>query len=65
MSVDTLAHVISAAYRLTGDLQRAEFLVRHQPLAAFEGKTAEFLVQEGRTTAVIDYLKSLESGAAG
>lgn len=65
MSVDTLAHVISAAYRLTGDLQRAEFLVRHEPLTAFEGKTAELLVQEGRAANVIDYLKSLESGAAG
>lgn len=65
MSVDTLAHVISAAYRLTGDLQRAEFLVRHEPLAAFEGKTAESLIREGREGEVIDYLKSLESGTAG
>ncbi|WP_447982591.1 hypothetical protein [Achromobacter kerstersii] len=65
MSVDTLAHVISAAYRLTGDLQRAEFLVRHEPLTAFEGKTAESLVHEGREVDVIAYLKSLESGAAG
>lgn len=65
MSVDTLAHVISVACRLTGHLHRAEFLVRHEPLAAFGGKTAELLVQEGRAANVIDYLKSFESGAAG
>lgn len=65
MSLDNLAQVISAAYRLTGDLQRAEFLVRNEPLVAFEGKTAESLIREGREDEVIDYLKSLESGAAG
>jgi len=35
MSIDTLAHVISVASELTGDRQRAESLIRAEPLAAF------------------------------
>jgi len=49
---------------MTGDLERAAFLLRNEP-RAFGYKTADGLIQEGRTDAVIAYLESLAGGAAG
>lgn len=60
-----MVRVLAAATELTGDPQRAAFLVRNEPLRAFGYKTADTLVQEGRTDAVIAYLESLAGGAAG
>lgn len=60
-----LLRVLVVATTLTGDQQRAAYLLRNEPLRAFEGKTADTLIQEGRTQAVIDYLQSFEGGAAG
>ena len=60
-----MLRVLAAATELTGDEARAVFLVRNEPLAAFGYKTADALVQEGRTDAVIAYLESLAGGASG
>jgi len=60
-----MVRVLAVATAMTGDESRAVFLLRNEPLRAFGYKTAESLVQEGRTDAVVAYLESLASGAAG
>jgi hypothetical protein len=57
--------VLTAATELTQDPERAAFLVRNEPLRAFEYKTADTLIKEGRAKDVIAYLESLAGGATG
>jgi uncharacterized protein (DUF2384 family) len=57
--------VIKAATDLNGNLKRALFWYRNEPLSAFAYKTPERLVSEGRTEDVLRYVASLETGAAG
>ena len=57
--------VIKAATDLNGDLNKALFWYRTEPLAVFGYKTAELLVSEGRTDDILRYVTSLEAGAAG
>lgn len=57
--------VIKAATDLNGDLRRALFWYRTEPLALFGYRTAERLVAEGRADDVLAYVASLEAGAAG
>jgi hypothetical protein len=57
--------IIKAATDLTGDLKKALFWYRTEPLAVFGYKTAERLASEGRTDDVLRYVSSLEAGAAG
>jgi hypothetical protein len=57
--------VIKAATDLTGDLNRALFWYRTEPLSVFGYKTAERLVSEGRTDDILSYVASLEAGGAG
>ena len=57
--------VIKAGCDLSGDVNRALFWYRNEPLSAFGYKTAEQLVSEGRTEEVLRYVSSLEAGAAG
>ena len=57
--------VLKAATDLMGDLDRALFWYRNQPLSAFGYRSAERLVSEGRSDDVLRYLASLEAGAAG
>lgn len=57
--------VIRAATNLSGDVERALFWYRNEPLQPFEYKTAERLVSEGRTDDLLRYIVSLETGVAG
>lgn len=57
--------VIRAAADLSGDVDRALFWYRNEPLPPFGYKTAEQLVSEGRADDLLRYLASLEVGAAG
>jgi hypothetical protein len=57
--------VIKAAAELNGDLNKALFWYRNEPLSVFGYKSAERLVSEGRTEDLLRYLTSLEAGAAG
>lgn len=50
---------------LNGDLNKALFRYRNEPLSAFGYKTAERLVSEGRTDDLLRYVASIEAGAAG
>jgi hypothetical protein len=60
-----MLRVLAVATEITGDSERAAFLLRNEPLRAFGYKTADTLVQEGRSDAVIAYLESLAGGFAG
>ena len=57
--------VIKSATDLNGDVDRALFWYRNEPLSVFGYKTAEQLVSEGRTEDVLGYVSSLDAGAAG
>jgi hypothetical protein len=57
--------VIRAATDISGDVGRALFWYRNEPLPVFDYKTAEQLVSEGRTDDLLRYVSSLEAGAAG
>jgi hypothetical protein len=57
--------VIRAAADLSGDVNRALFWYRNEPLQSFGYKTAEQLVSDGRTEDLLRYIESLEAGAAG
>jgi hypothetical protein len=48
-----------------GDVDRALFWYRNQPLAPFGYKTAEQLVGTGRTEDLLKYIASLMAGATG
>ncbi|AUB82888.1 hypothetical protein [Candidatus Thiodictyon syntrophicum] len=56
---------IRAAADQCGDLDRALFWYRNEPLPPFGYKTAEQLVSDGRTDDLLRYIASLETGAAG
>lgn len=60
-----MLRVLAVATEMTGDPERAVFLLRNEPLRAFGYKTADTLIQEGRADAAIAYLESLAGGAAG
>ena len=57
--------IIKAATDLNGDLNKALFWYRNEPLSVFGYKTAERLVSEGRTDDLLRYIASVEAGAAG
>ncbi|OTP68765.1 hypothetical protein PAMC26577_32285 [Caballeronia sordidicola] len=57
--------MIRAATDLAGDVSKALFWYRNEPLPVFDYKTAEQLVSEGRADDIIRFVASLETGAAG
>lgn len=60
-----VVRVLSAAYALTGDIGRALFWFRNQPIADFDHFTPLQLVEQGKVQAVIDYIESISGGASG
>jgi len=60
-----MVRALAVASEMTGDAERAAFLLRNEPLRAFGYKTADALVQAGRVDDVIAYLESLAGGAGG
>jgi hypothetical protein len=57
--------VLSAAYELTEDRERALYWFRNAPIREFDHRTAEQLVAEHKTKAVLNYLASIGSGSTG
>jgi hypothetical protein len=58
--------VLAAALATAGgDVQRAIFWYKNEPLAPFEYKTAEALVAEGRSDDVVGLLESYQAGFTG
>ena len=60
-----MVKVISAAATLTGDVSKAIFWYRNEPIADYDHKTAAELVAEGHADAVMAHLRDLENGASG
>ncbi|MTW23181.1 DNA-binding protein [Allochromatium palmeri] len=60
-----LMRVLSAATAIQPDPQRAIFLIKNEPIAAFRHQTLLQLVQQGRTEDAIDYLESIRAGFVG
>ena len=57
-------NIIKAGTDISGNVSRALFWYRNEPLSVFGYKTAEQLVSEGRTEDVLRYVASLKAGAA-
>lgn len=57
--------VLQAASDLRGDVGSALFWFRNHPIRDFDRKTADHLVADGKTEAVLGYLATLEAGASG
>jgi hypothetical protein len=56
---------LSAAYEVTQDRDRSIFWFRNTPIPEFGHRTAETIVAEGKTDAVIAYLTSIAAGSSG
>ncbi len=57
--------VITTTAALTGDVNKALYWFRNEPIADYDHKTAAQLVAEGRADAVLAYLRDLGNGAKG
>jgi uncharacterized protein (DUF2384 family) len=57
-----IARILALATELIGDPGRAVVWFRHQPLAGFDNKTAEQLVEAGHGDAVLQHLETLSDG---
>ena len=57
--------VLRAATDISGDVERAIFWFKNEPLREFDYKTAQTLVSEGRADAAIQYLQMAEAGFLG
>ena len=64
-AIGDVVRVLSAAHSLTGNVDRALFWFRNEPIAEFDHLTAMQLVERGNVQAVIDYLESINTGASG
>jgi hypothetical protein len=60
-----MIRVITATATLTGDMQKALYWFRNEPIADYDHKTAAELVAEGHSDAVLTYLRDLGNGANG
>ncbi|WP_421928635.1 hypothetical protein [Neoaquamicrobium sediminum] len=60
-----MVKVITAAATLTGDIDKAIYWFRNEPIADYDHKTAAELVAQGHSEAVLAYLRDLENGARG
>jgi len=56
---------LSAAYEVTHDRDRSIFWFRNTPIPEFGHRTAERIVAEGNTDAVVSYLASIANGSSG
>ena len=60
-----MVKVISAAAELTGDLDKAIYWYRNEPIVDYGHRTAAELVADGKVEAVLAYIRDLENGARG
>jgi uncharacterized protein (DUF2384 family) len=59
---DVMRILTEATELLDGDIGKAVIWFRHQPLAGFEGQTADELVANGHADAVLTHLHMLQQG---
>ena len=60
-----MVRVISAAAELTGDVDRALYWFKNEPLADYRHRTAAELLGGGHVDAVLSHLEDLGNGANG
>jgi uncharacterized protein (DUF2384 family) len=60
-----MVKVITAATELAGDIDKAIYWYRNEPIADYGHRTAAELVPEGHAEAVLAYIRDLENGARG
>jgi len=60
-----MVKVIASACELTGDIERAIYWFRNEPIADYRHKTAAELIAAGHADAVLAHLEDLRNGAAG
>jgi uncharacterized protein (DUF2384 family) len=60
-----MVKVISAATELTGDVDKAIYWYRNEPIADYGHRTAAELVADGQVEAVLAFVRDLENGARG
>jgi hypothetical protein len=60
-----MVKAISAAATIAGDVTKAIYWYRNEPIADYDHKTAAELVAEGHIDAVMAHLADLENGASG
>ena len=60
-----MVKVISAATELTGDVDKAIYWYRNEPIADYGHRTAAELVADGKVEAVLAFIRDLENGARG
>ena len=60
-----MVKVISAAAELTGDIDKAIYWYRNEPIADYGHRTAAELVADGQVEAVLAFIRDLENGARG
>lgn len=60
-----MVKVISAATELTGDVEKAIYWYRNEPIADYGHRTAAELVADGEVEAVLALVRDLENGARG
>jgi len=56
---------LSACFEVTHDRDRSIFWFRNTPIPEFGHRTAETLVAEGKTDAIVEYLTSIAAGYSG
>lgn len=60
-----MIRIISSAVELTGDVEKALFWFRNEPIADYRHRSAIELVGAGQGEAVLTHLEDLKNGAAG
>ena len=60
-----MVRIISAAATVSGDIDKALYWFRNEPIVDYAHKTAAQLVAEGHADAVLTYLRDLDNGANG
>jgi hypothetical protein len=59
---DPESQILAQAIEMTGSRAYAEFWLRHQPIPAWNGKTAQNLLSEGKADQVLAYLDAVKAG---
>lgn len=60
-----MVKVISAATELTGDVDKAIYWYRNEPIPDYDHRTAAELVADGQVEAILAFVRDLENGARG
>ena len=60
-----MIRIIASAVELTGDVEKALYWFRNEPIADYRHQTALDLVSRGQAEAVLTHLEDLKNGAAG